>query len=205
MKLDKYNKLRAKFELFSFENNFFTLDKVLYYFSFLGNIFLVLFSYFFIKDITNTIPPLFPGQDIFFSIFIILFMSGYELFKRFSFEQLIVSFIQAGKATVSNALGTILCLGLIAGSFYLSLNGAHRLVDTSETLVAKTDSTITLQQDSIAKYYDKETDYENTLREKDALIENLSKQLAELENASNTNEKYLFLFTFIIFKLVLFI
>ena len=91
MKLDKYNKLRAKFELFSFENNFFTLDKVLYYFSFLGNIFLVLFSYFFIKDVTNTIPPLFPGQDIFFSIFIILFMSGYELFKRFSFEQLIVT------------------------------------------------------------------------------------------------------------------
>ena len=159
MKLDKYNKLRAKFELFSFENNFFTLDKVLYYFSFLGNIFLVLFSYFFIKDITNTIPSLFPGQDIFFSIFIILFMSGYELFKRFSFEQLIVSFIQAGKATISNALGTILCLGLVAGSFYLSLNGAHRLVDTSETLVAKTDSTIALQQDSIAKYYNKEILY----------------------------------------------
>ena len=159
MKLDKYNKLRAKFELFSFENNFFTLDKVLYYFSFLGNIFLVLFSYFFIKDITNTIPSLFPGQDIFFSIFIILFMSGYELFKRFSFEQLIVSFIQAGKATVSNALGTILCLGLVAGSFYLSLNGAHRLVDTSDKIETTVDQTISLKTDSIAKYYDKEILY----------------------------------------------
>jgi hypothetical protein len=64
---------------------------------------------------------------------------------------------------------------------------------------------ISSAKSQLAKYYDKETDYENTLREKDALIENLSKQLAELENASNTNEKYLFLFTFIIFKLVLFI
>ena len=154
MKLDKYNKLRAKFELFSFENNFFTLDKVLYYFSFLGNIFLVLFSYFFIKDITNTIPSLFPGQDIFFSIFIILFMSGYELFKRFSFEQLIVSFIQAGKATVSNALGTILCLGLVAGSFYLSLNGAHRLIDNSETISVVTDSLTTQKQQDLLKERD---------------------------------------------------
>lgn len=191
MKLDKYNKLRAKFELFSFENNFFTLDKVLYYFSFLGNIFLVLFSYFFIKDITNTIPPLFPGQDIFFSIFIILFMSGYELFKRFSFEQLIVSFIQAGKATVSNALGTILCLGLVAGSFYLSLNGAHRLIDTSETITTKADVTLSLKTDSIAKYYDKEIQFyrnQPSTRKADRLYRDSIVNVLSIQKEQKINE-----------------
>ena len=86
MKLDKFFKLKNELETFSFENNFSSLSKTLYYFSFLGNIFLVLFSYFFIKDVTNSIPVLFTGQGVFFSIFIILFMTGYELFKRFTFE-----------------------------------------------------------------------------------------------------------------------
>ena len=86
MKLDKYFKLKNDLETFNFEKNFNPLSRTLYYFSFLGNIFLILFSYFFIKDVTNSIPQLFPGQGIFFSIFIVLFMTGYELFKRFSFE-----------------------------------------------------------------------------------------------------------------------
>lgn len=156
MKLDQYNKLRTRFELFSFEKNFFTLDKTLYYFSFLGNIFLVLFSYFFIKDVTNTIPHLFPGQDVFFSIFIILFMTGYELFKRFAFEQLTVSIIQTKLFTLGNVIGVFVCGALIAGSFYLSLNGAHRLVDTSAKIEVATDQVVSSKVDSIAKYYDKE-------------------------------------------------
>ena len=77
MKLDKYFKLKNDLETFNFEKNFDSLSKTLYYFSFLGNIFLILFSYFFIKDVTNSIPTLFSGQALFFSIFIILFMTGY--------------------------------------------------------------------------------------------------------------------------------
>ena len=76
MKLDKYNKLKLKLEVFKLEKNYATLDKVLYYFSFLGNIFLIYFGYFFVKSITSTIPPLFPFQDIFFTIFIALFLSS---------------------------------------------------------------------------------------------------------------------------------
>jgi hypothetical protein len=53
----------------------------------------------------------------------------------------------------------MICSFLIAGSFYLSIKGAHRLVDNSETIAIITDSTTTLKQDSIAKYYDKEIAY----------------------------------------------
>ena len=154
MDFSKYKKLEKQLETNSFELNFGTLDKTLYYFSFLGNIFLVLFSYFFIKNVTNTIPHLFPGQDLFFSIFVILFMSGYELFKRFAFEQLVSSIIRTKLLTLNNIIGVVVCSFLIAGSFYLSLNGAHRLIDTSETITIVADSTTAQKQQDLLKERD---------------------------------------------------
>ena len=159
MKLDKYFKLKNDLETFNFEKNFNPLSKTLYYFSFLGNIFLILFSYFFIKDVTNSIPVLFTGQGIFFSIFIILFMTGYELFKRFAFEQLTFSIVKLRKFTVNIALGVLVTLALVTGSFYLSLKGAHRLIDTSETVTATVDANVSVQTDSIANYYKKEIEF----------------------------------------------
>ena len=159
MKLDKYFKLKNDLETFNFEKNFNSLSKTLYYFSFLGNIFLILFSYFFIKDVTNNIPTLFTGQGVFFSIFIILFMTGYELFKRFSFEQLTGTILRLRKFTINIFLGTLVSLILVAGSFYLSLNGAHRLIDTSETITETVDLNVSKQTDSIAKYYNNEISF----------------------------------------------
>lgn len=159
MKLDKFYKLKNELETFSFENNFSSLSKTLYYFSFLGNIFLILFSYFFIKDVTNSIPNLFSGQGLFFSIFIILFMTGYELFKRFAFEQLTSTFLRVRQFSLNVFIGAITSLLLVAGSFYLSLNGAHRLIDNSETIEITNDQTISSKADSVAKYYDKEIEF----------------------------------------------
>lgn len=159
MKLDKYFKLKNDLETFNFEKNFNSLSKTLYYFSFLGNIFLILFSYFFIKDVTNSIPQLFPGQGLFFSIFIILFMTGYELFKRFSFEQLTSTILRVRKLTANVIVGSLVTLILVTGSFYLGLNGAHRLIDTSDNIEIVTDQTVSTKTDSIAKYYDKEIEF----------------------------------------------
>lgn len=156
MKLDKFNKLKLKLEVFKLEQNYFTLDRILYYFSFLGNIFLIYFGYFFVKSITDTIPPLFPFQDTFFTIFVALFLTGYELTKRFALEQLSISVLQVKKLTSAIAFSSLMCLGLIAGSFYLSIKGAHRLVDNTESIEVVTDSLSTRRADSIAKYYDQE-------------------------------------------------
>lgn len=153
MKLDKFYKLKNQFEFFSFEKNFNALSKTLYYFSFLGNIFLILFSYFFIKDVTNSIPILFTGQGLFFSVFVILFMTGYELFKRFAFEQLTATILKVKKATTNIVLGVFICLSLVCGSFYLSLNGAHRLIDTSAKVESKLDTVQSVKTDSIAFIY----------------------------------------------------
>lgn len=159
MKLEKYQELKLRLQVFKFEKNYDTLNKVLYYFSFLGNIFLIYFGYFFVKSVTNTIPSLFPYQELFFTVFIGLFLTGYELTKRFALEQFFVNALQIGRASMSVIAGGLVCLGLVAGSFYLSIKGAHRLVDNTETIQAVTDSTVANRLDSIARYYDKEIAY----------------------------------------------
>ena len=160
MKLDKFQELKVKLEILKLEKNFFALDRVLYYFSFLGNIFLVYFGYFFIKSIVDTLPQLFPYQSVFLAVFIALFLTGYELTKRFAVEQLSVYFIQVRKFFTWNAIVGSICVALlIAGSFYLSLNGAHRLVDSSDKIVATIDQNISIKADSISKYYDTEIAY----------------------------------------------
>lgn len=159
MKIDKFNKLRLKLEVFKLEQNYMTLDRILYYFSFLGNIFLIYFGYFFVKSVTNSIPALFPFQELFFTIFIALFLTGYELTKRFTLEQFFTTILQVKKVTGGVFIAGMVCSFLIAGSFYLSIKGAHRLVDNSETITAIVDSTSNQKADSIAKYYDKEILY----------------------------------------------
>ena len=159
MKIDKFNKLKLKLEVFKLEQNYLTLDRILYYFSFLGNIFLIYFGYFFVKSVTNSIPALFPFQDMFFTIFVGLFLTGYELTKRFTLEQFFTTILQVKKMTGGIFVAGMICCFLIAGSFYLSIKGAHRLVDNSEIIATAVDSTTTLKQDSIAKYYDNEILY----------------------------------------------
>ena len=155
MKLSKYFKLKNQLEIQPFQSSFNTLKEVLYYFSFLGNIFLILFGFFFIKNVTDSIPPLFANQAVFFGVFVALFLTGYELFKRYALEQLVISILKAKKPTVNTFLGALVCIGLIAGSFYLSLNGAHRLIDNTETITSTTEVKQSSTLDSIAQPYNK--------------------------------------------------
>jgi len=159
MKLDKYNKLKLKLEVFRLEQSYFTLDRILYYFSFLGNIFLIYFGYFFVKSVTDSIPPLFPFQDTFFTIFVALFLTGYELTKRFTLEQFFITAVQVRSITLSVMFGFFVCTSLVAGSFYLSIKGAHRLVDNTESIGVVTDSLSVRKADSVAKYYDNEIQF----------------------------------------------
>ena len=159
MKLDKYYKLKSKLDTHKFEKSYSALNTVLYYFSFLGNIFLIYFGYFFVKSVTDSIPALFPFQSLFFGIFVALFLTGYELTKRFALDQFCLSVLEVGKATITNAFGFLICISLVAGSFYLSIKGAHRLVDNTNIVVAVADSAVAKRQDSVASYYDKEITY----------------------------------------------
>lgn len=153
MKLEKFNLLKKRFEENAFEHNFLTLDQILYWFSFLGNIFSIIFSYFFVKTVTDTIPTFFTGQATVFAIFVIVFMTGYEFLKRFTFEQVVVHYFKIKKVSSAFVGGVIFALLLIAGSFYMSLNGSHRIIDQTEAVNAKSDTTISTKVDSLSTSY----------------------------------------------------
>jgi hypothetical protein len=86
-------------------------------------------------------------------------MTGYELFKRFAFEQFITSAFKHKKVTAGLIGGFITILSLTAGSFYLSLNGSHRWIDRSTQIATTIDQNINTKSDSVAKYYDKEIEF----------------------------------------------
>lgn len=185
MDLKKFEHLRSRLEGPSFENNWTSINKVLYYFSFLGNIFLILFSYFFMKTVTNAIPQLFPGQDLFFSIFIILFMTGYELFKRFAIEQFFQNlFLKKGGMYM--LIGALVCISLVAGSFYLSIKGSHRLIDDTKALTTQNDSLANAQLMELKAKYDADYQAVQTQIDNTAALVNKTVDAGTLQNRTLT-------------------
>ena len=72
MEFSKYKKLEKQLETNSFELNFSTLDKTLYWFSFLGNIAIIYFSYYFFSDVVDSIPDLAGIRATIFLVFAVL-------------------------------------------------------------------------------------------------------------------------------------
>lgn len=152
--IKKFEKLQYKFEDDSFEYNFSSLNKVLYYFSFFGNLFSIIFAYFFVQNIANFIPEFFSGQQYFVSALIIVFMVSFELFKRFAFEQYVFSILKVKKLTINIIVSGIMVMVLIAGSFYLSLNGSQRIINRAQVIVENTDLLIQQEVDELKAIYD---------------------------------------------------
>lgn len=130
-RIDLYYRLKKQYEDTNYYSRYRYLDIVLYYFSFFGNAVIVALSYFFLKDVINNLPYLFNGDKLIFSVFVIIFMSLYELLKRFLIDKFFMNVFEKRKYII-NLLFTI---AIISGSFYLSVNGGHRLVDKFEKQV----------------------------------------------------------------------
>ena len=179
MKLEQFEKMKIRLEVFKLEKNFSALNTTLYYFSFLGNIFLIYFGYFFIKSTTDGLPDLFPYQHEFLTVFIALFLTGYELTKRFVIEQKAITALQKKKFTLNLLGATVVSLLLIVGSFYLSLNGAHRLIDTTEQV----------EQVAEEKTNTKVTELEAKHKERvDAMTKDIANYQQRIDKVVNTAE-----------------
>lgn len=184
MKLEDFEKLKLRLEVFKLEKNFFALDRVLYYFSFLGNIFLVYFGYFFIKSTVDGIPDVFPYQEEFLTVFVALFLIGYELTKRFVIEQSITSVLQKQGINAGIFGGLVVSIALIAGSFYLSLNGAHRLIDTSAEVEQVVE---TKTSDKIAKL---EQEHDDRVASYKKQIDGYQQRIDKVMNAAEGRSLY---------------
>lgn len=158
MNISKYKKLQKEFEVDNFERNYHSINSTLYYSSYFGNIASVIFAYFFLSNIVEDMQQWFSGQMIIVSLMILIFLCGFELLKRFVFKRFVSNCLVSITVNIRMVLSLLFVFMLVSGSFYLSLNGAQRLVDRSQIISNNVDSLHKAQSDSIYITYQKEID-----------------------------------------------
>lgn len=174
MEYEKYKTLEDKFENTDFNSSYKPINLTLYVFSLFGNIASVFFAYFFLFAILEESVGALAAASI-LSAASIFFLSLFELLKRYVFHRFSLELV-AGKFKLAKEtiyLGIIGTL-LIALSFYMSLNGAHKFSDKGAIITEKTDFLYTVYSDSINKKYN-------------SLIQDLKNENKDL---SDKNEQY---------------
>lgn len=157
MKFEDFKKLKNEIKDKNFFNNYQGFSKLSYFLSYVGNLFSILFAYFFINEIimstilnpTPTLTNVAIGASI-------LILTTLELVKRFVFDKFSQSAIKEKfkfKEKESVILG-IICACLIATSFYFSLNGAEKYADKKDDIQQTTVVQVTTYADSLNKKYD---------------------------------------------------
>ncbi len=170
MKFEDYKKLKDKIKDKNFFNNYRGFSKLSYFLSYVGNLFSILFAYFFIHEIImSTVLEPTPSIETLAIGASILILTTLELVKRFVFDKFTQSAIKEKfkfKEKESIILGFI-CSALIVTSFYFSLNGAEKYADKRDDIKQSVDIQVNTYSDSLNKKYDvKITDLEaqnNTL------------------------------------------
>ena len=157
MKIEKFEKLTNEMETGTYEENYKGIERTLFYSSFLGNIAGVVFAFFFVNKTVSAIHNYVSGQQYILPIIIIIFLSAYELLKRFTFRRFVVNLLtNTKKFSIKNLIGMAFVIALVAGSFWLSVNGAKEVVDTTKDVEKVSDSTYVTQKNIIDSTYNAE-------------------------------------------------
>lgn len=168
MEISAYLKLKDKINYDTFENNYKSVNSILFIFSVLGNIASVVFAFFFLYTILSGVTDAFWGKSILVGLITLIALTSFELLKRFLFKQAASTFLK-GKSNIDRYLIGILSLLIITSSFYLSINGAIKFSDNHNKL----ESSITKQID---------LDNQNTNKKIDGQIADQKRQIAYYQN-----------------------
>jgi len=154
VKIEQYKILKDKIENNNFERSYNIIDKILYYFSFLGNCASIIFAYFFVNLLLFNAVDDFWGKNFLIPFISLIALTSFELLKRFLFKQTTINILGSKKIN-SEILATIsLSFLLISGSFYLSLNGAKTMADKNKKIDSKIEVITDKKTDSLNRVYD---------------------------------------------------
>lgn len=161
---DNINKSKIAFETYvelknktltkSYTERFKWIDRFLYWFSWFGNAVSIFLAYFFINALFFS-SFMDVKDSVFITAGIIIFLTMFELLKRYVFGMFSVEAIKSKfnifkSNMISFLLGVFL---LVGGSFYLSLNGAKKFVDNNPIIIAQAETNITVKSDSLNTFY----------------------------------------------------
>ena len=196
MDFKKYNILRQRANK-SYEGTNGSFDKLLYSFSYVGNVSAIFFAYFLIypallKTISINFIQGFGSVLISFT-FTLLFLTMFEFTKRYLIRIFSKDFILNKKKIDLSVLNYfILSLVIVIFSFYMSIAGAAKLAITSTSKNATIENNVKIQNDSLTTLYDKKkqvySDDNETLRK---ASNNLRQDLTVIPfNKMNTRREY---------------
>lgn len=175
MKHEDFEKLKSNVSEKTFYNNYKGFSKLSKFLSYVGNLFSILFAYFFLIEIASAAliePTSTTINLVILGVLSVLVMV--ELSKRFIFDKFSQSFIKEKfklKNSEAKVLG-FLSLGLIAISFYFSLNGAQQYADKDDALKQNVEYNVSEYKDSLTNIYS----------EKISRLENINSTLYKANN-----------------------
>lgn len=199
MDFDKYQKLEKKIKKQSFANSYKAINTWATLFSLLGNCASIFFAYFLLFSILKESMPSVKNTMV-ISAITVLFLIMFEMLKRYVFNKFSLEHIRAKFKVFKTEvlILTLFSVLMIAGSFYLSLNGAQKFTDQLEHIVEQNDSQYLVYQDSVTKIYDdkiKIYDDKNSalIQSNDVLTEQnivINKEAENINSNSTKKAKY---------------
>lgn len=155
MDFEKYKKLENRIERQSFEKSYKNINIWGLIFSLLGNTVSIFFAYFLLFSlIKDSMPSV--ENTIWISITTIVFLFIFEMLKRYVFNKFSIEHIRSKFKFLTKEvlILTAFSLFIIAGSFYLSLNGAKKFTDQLDIIVEEGDKDFLYFQDSLNSSYE---------------------------------------------------
>lgn len=158
MNYDVYQKLKKEVQPEDFYNKYAGLNNWLFYLSWVGNLFCVIFAYFHVdRAIMQTLNK--PSETTVWVVHVvsIALLFALEGLKRILFGKLIKTLTEHGMKWAGRELNALASLAflLVAASFYLSLTGAQEYADKKEQVNTELESTVSVYQDSLQAKYDR--------------------------------------------------
>ena len=157
MDIEKYRKLKEEIRNNSFEKKYLSVDWILYYASFFGNIASIFFAFFlWFPSLLKTITLHVGDNTITYGVAIgstIILLSLVEFLKRGILGIFSTEFIEAkNKIANKNILGLLIFSIAIMGlSFYFSINGAIEFSKTSDKVNVHVEASSKVMLDSLVK------------------------------------------------------
>lgn len=156
MEHEIFEKIEKKIKNEDFYSEFKSAANIAKKTSFVGNLFSILFAYFFVYDIVGSVvlEPTF-WTSVFVITITLIILIGSESIKRFVFDKFTKSFIRNEykfQLPETKILGLVSIL-LITLSFYLSLNGAKEYANKGDEIKDITSNKIEYYEDSIKSIY----------------------------------------------------
>jgi hypothetical protein len=176
---DEFLKLEKNTLRQSYGERFGAAQKLLYYFSWFGNSISVFLAYFFVRELFMGIVTAGTGM-LLMSFLVVVFLSFFELLKRYIFRQFSIDIIQS-RNDDEKRTSPLLIVGVLAViviSFYLSLNGAQKFINKEKSVVTQTELVVTNKADSINTYY--MTTYINVLQEENKKLTDQNNEYTEI-------------------------